>query len=58
MVVSQQLLLVHLREGIMQQWEYCAVGPIKTESSWWYGSYPKLYYFNYNVFDIFTYFII
>jgi len=29
----------------MQQWEYCAVGPIKTESSWWYGSYPKLYYF-------------
>ena len=29
----------------MQQWEYCAVGPIKTESSWWWGSYPKLFYF-------------
>lgn len=29
----------------MQQFEYCALGPIKTESSWWWGSYPKLFYF-------------
>ncbi len=29
----------------MQQWEFCAVGPIKTESSWWWGSFPKLFYF-------------
>jgi hypothetical protein len=30
---------------MMQSFEYCAVGPIKTESSWWWGCYPKLFYF-------------